>query len=49
MKNLTGLIFLPAEESEFFGTMPAFIAPVVFKMVDGKIVAINYFGTWEEV
>lgn len=45
----TGLVFLPAEVSEFFGEMPAFIAPAVFKMVDGKVVAVDYSGTWEEV
>lgn len=49
MKNVVGLLFLPAEVSEFFGAMPAYIAPVVFKMADNKIVEVDYFGVWEEV
>ena len=49
MKNVIGLIFLPAEVSEFFGPMPAFVSPAVFKMVGGKIVEIDYTGAWEEV
>ena len=49
MKNVVGLLFFPAEVSEFFGVMPAFIAPAVFKMVDGKIVEVDHFGVWEKV
>ena len=49
MKKVIGLLFLPAEVSEFFGVMPAFIAPAVFKLVNGKIVEVDYFGTLEEV
>ena len=49
MKNVIGLIFLPAEVSKLFGLMPAFVSPAVFKMVGGKIVEIGYIVTWEEV
>ena len=49
MKNVVGLLFLPSEVSEFFGLMPAFVAPAVFKVVNGKIVEVDHFGVWEEV
>ena len=49
MKNVIGLIFLPAEVSKLFGLMPAFVRPAAFKMVGGKIVEIDYTGAWEEV
>ena len=49
MKKVIGLLFLPAENSEFFGLMPAFVASAVFGLVNGKIVEIDYFGKLEEV
>ena len=49
MKFVVGLLFLPSEVFEFFGELPGFVAPVVFKMVDSKIVGLDYAGNWEEV
>lgn len=50
MKKFTvGLIFLPAENSPFFGYMPAYACPAGFRLENGKVVEVDYTGEWKGV
>ena len=48
-KFAVGLIFLPAEEDDFFGYLPDWVGPARFWLQDEKIVEYNYSGGWVRV